>query len=103
MRILHIQNMSILHIRQYVHITYWMKKKIYIAQRGRFVSLLREIRVEAGLTQMDLAARIEKDQAYVSRYESGQRRLDVLEVREICQAIGITLEEFARRMEEALK
>ena len=80
-----------------------MKKRIYIAQRGRLVSLLREMRIEAGLTQVDLAARIEKDQAYVSRYESGQRRLDVLEVREICQAIGITLEEFARRLEKALK
>jgi len=74
-----------------------------MAQRGRLVSLLREMRIEAGLTQVDVAARIEKDQAYVSRYESGQRRLDVLEVREICQAIGITLEEFVKRLEKALK
>lgn len=80
-----------------------MKKRIYLAQRGRLVSLLREMRIEAGLTQVDLAARIERDQAYVSRYESGQRRLDVLEVREICQVIGVTLEEFARRLESALK
>lgn len=80
-----------------------MKKRIYIAQRGSLVSLLREMRIEAGLTQVDLAARIEKDQAYVSRYESGQRRLDVLEVREICQAVGITLEEFVKRLEKALK
>ena len=80
-----------------------MKKRIYFAQRGRLVSLLREMRIEAGLTQVELAARIEKDQAYVSRYESGQRRLDVLEVREICQAIGMTLEEFAKRLEKALK
>ncbi len=80
-----------------------MKKRIYIAQRDRLVSLLREMRIEAGLTQTDLAARIKKDQAYVSRYESGQRRLDVLEVREICQAIGITLEEFVKKLEKALK
>ncbi len=74
-----------------------------MAQRSRLVSLLREMRIEADLTQVDLAARIEKDQAYVSRYESGQRRLDVLEVREICQVIGVTLEEFAKRLEGALK
>jgi transcriptional regulator with XRE-family HTH domain len=80
-----------------------MKKKVYIAQRGRLVSLLREMRVEAGLTQMELAVRIERDQTFVSKYESGQRRLDVLEVREICQAIGITLEGFVRRLEKALK
>jgi transcriptional regulator with XRE-family HTH domain len=80
-----------------------MKKKIYIAQRNLMTELLREVRLEVGLTQVELAARIEKDQAYVSRYESGQRRLDVLEVREICQAIGITLEEFVRKLEKALK
>ena len=95
--------MSILHISQYVHITYWMKKKVNVAQRNLMTDLLREVRLENGLTQVGLAARIEKDQAYVSRYESGQRRLDVLEVREICQAIGITLEEFIRRLEKALK
>jgi transcriptional regulator with XRE-family HTH domain len=80
-----------------------MKKRIYIAQRERLVSLLREMRIEAGLTQIDLATRIEKDQAYVSRFESGQRRLDVLEVREICQAIGVRLEEFVKRLETVLK
>ena len=65
--------------------------------------LLREMRLETGLTQVELAARIEKDQAYVSKYESGQRRLDVLEIREICQAIGITLGEFVKRLEKVLK
>jgi transcriptional regulator with XRE-family HTH domain len=80
-----------------------MKKKVYLAQRGRLVDLLRDMRIEAGLTQTDLATSIEKDQAYVSRYESGQRRLDVLKVREICQSVGITLEEFAKRLEKALK
>lgn len=80
-----------------------MKKKVYIAQRSRLVSLLREIRIEAGLTQMELAERIERDQTFVSKYESGQRRLDVLELREICQAVGITLEEFVKRLEKALK
>lgn len=75
-----------------------------MAQRDRLITLLRDIRLEAGLTQTELAARMEtKDQAYISRYENGERRLDVLEVREICQAIGITLEQFAKRLEKALK
>lgn len=92
-----------MHIRQHAHITWRMKKKVYVAQRSRLVNLLREMRVEAGLTQMELAVHIERDQTFVSKYESGQRRLDVLEMREICQAIGITLEEFARRLEKALR
>ena len=80
-----------------------MKKKVYVAQHGRLVSLLREVRIEAGLTQMGLAEHIGRDQTFISKYESGQRRLDVLEVREICQAVGTTLEEFARRLEKALR
>ena len=74
-----------------------------MAQRNRMTDLLREVRLEAGVTQVELAARIEKDQAYVSRYESGQRRLAVLEVREICQAIEITFAEFVKRLEKVLK
>ena len=95
--------MSILYIRQHAHITLWVKKETYIVQRDRLVALLREVRLEAGLTQAGLAARVGKDQAYVSRYESGQRRLDVLEVRELCRAIGISLEKFAKRLEKSLK
>jgi transcriptional regulator with XRE-family HTH domain len=79
------------------------KKKIYAAQRDRLITLLREARIEASLTQTEIASRIGKDQAYVSRYESGQRRLDILEVRETCQAVGIKFEEFARMLERALK
>lgn len=74
-----------------------------MAQRNRMTDLLREVRLEAGVTQVELAARIEKDQAYVSRYESGQRKLDILEAREICQAVGITLEEFVKKLEKVLK
>jgi transcriptional regulator with XRE-family HTH domain len=82
----------------------YTKLAYFEGSRGftRVVGLLRELRIEAGLTQMDLAARIEKHQVDVSRYESGQRKLDVLEVREICQVIGITLEEFARTLEGVL-
>lgn len=91
------------HIHQPARITCRLNKNVYIDQRNRLIKLLRELRVEAGWTQTDLAARVEKDQTFVSKYESGERRLDVLEVREICEAIGITLEEFVKRLETALK
>ncbi len=80
-----------------------MKKNIYTKQQSQLKTLLRELRAEAELTQTELAARIEKDQTFVSKYESGERRLDVLEIREICLALGLTFEEFARRLEKALK
>lgn len=80
-----------------------MKKKTYIEQANRLTILLREMRVKAGLTQTELAARIGKDQTFVSKYESGGRRLDMLEVREICQALGVSLQEFVKRLEKVLK
>ena len=55
------------------------------------------------MTQADLAARIPKDQTFVSKDESGERRLDVLELREICALVGVTLPEFARRLERVLR
>ena len=66
-------------------------------------SLLRSIRTEAGLTQTDVARRLKQPQSFVSKYESGERRLDVLELREVCRAIGVPLPEFIESLEQALR
>ncbi|MGA2771978.1 MAG: helix-turn-helix transcriptional regulator [Bryobacteraceae bacterium] len=66
-------------------------------------SLLRSIRTEAGLTQTDVAQRLKQPQSFVSKYESGERRLDVLELREVCRAIGVPLPEFIKSLEQALR
>jgi transcriptional regulator with XRE-family HTH domain len=65
--------------------------------------LLREQREGKSWRQQDLADRLEKPQSYVSKYESGERRLDVLELREICLALGISLAAFAEKLEKALR
>jgi transcriptional regulator with XRE-family HTH domain len=67
------------------------------------LSLLREIREEAGLRQVDMAKAIRMPQSVVSKYESGERRLDILELRQICDAVGLTLNDFVARLERALK
>ncbi len=64
---------------------------------------MREVRTGAGLRQVDLAERLGQPQSFVSKYESGERRLDLLEVRRICEAVGVPLEEFVRRLEDSLK
>ena len=64
--------------------------------------LLRQIRLDAGLRQIDLAHRLGRPQSFVSKYESGEKRLDILELRQICEAVGISLVEFARRFEDSL-
>lgn len=69
---------------------------------ARFLDLLRRVRREAGLTQVDLARRIGEEQTFVSKFERGERRLDILELRHICRALGVTLDEFATRLEREL-
>jgi DNA-binding XRE family transcriptional regulator len=74
-------------------------------QRDRkvFLRLLRRVRVEAKLTQADLAKILGVTQARISKYEQGERRIDILELKAICDAITLPLMEFARRFEEGCK
>ncbi len=64
--------------------------------------LLRDIRREAGLSQQKLAARLGVSQSFVSKYESGERRLDVLELRHICAAMQVSLPALLERFEQML-
>ena len=48
-----------------------------------------EARKAARLTQAELAARLERPQSFVSKYERGERRLDVVEFGEVARAIGL--------------
>ena len=57
--------------------------------------LLKDARIKAGLKQSELADRLGVPQSFVSKYEIGERRLDVGEVLEICQALGFSLVDFA--------
>ena len=80
-----------------------MKKNIRLDQQKKLLVLLRGIRVDAGLTQSELASRLSRDQTFVSKYESGERRLDVLELREVCQVIGIDFVTFIRKLDKELR
>jgi ribosome-binding protein aMBF1 (putative translation factor) len=79
-----------------------MPKAHSLSAQDQLQALLRQVRTEAGLTQTDVAARLGQPQSFVSKYESGERRLDVLELREVCRALGVSLPEFIRRLEQAL-
>lgn len=79
-----------------------MDKHIYGPDQRALSDLLRRTRLEGGLRQQDVAERIGEPQSFVSRYETGQRRLDVLELRVVCRAVGVSLPEFVARLEESL-
>jgi transcriptional regulator with XRE-family HTH domain len=63
------------------------------------LALLKSIRTGAGLTQAEMARKLGQPQSFVSKYESGERRLDVLELRQVCRAGSILMAEFVRRLE----
>jgi DNA-binding XRE family transcriptional regulator len=66
-------------------------------------ALLKELRVAKGMRQVDLATRLGVPQSMVSRYEAGDRRLDMVDVRRICCALGTDLPTFVDRYEQRLK
>ncbi|AQV96555.1 XRE family transcriptional regulator [Cupriavidus necator] len=70
-----------------------------------YAILLKALRVERELreiTQVELASRLGVEQTFVSKCERGGRRLDVLEFRKWCLALGTTVGEFMERVEVQL-
>jgi transcriptional regulator with XRE-family HTH domain len=66
-----------------------LPKSLYSDKYSRFLKLLKRARVDSGLTQVDLAKRLGRPQSFVSKCESGERRVDVAEFLAFCKAIQI--------------
>ncbi|MBX9790614.1 MAG: helix-turn-helix domain-containing protein [Pirellulales bacterium] len=79
-----------------------MEKSIFTPEQEALQRVLRQLRLGAALRQEDLADRLNEPQSFVSKYESGERRLDLIELRQVCQATGVTLLELVQRFEEQL-
>ena len=78
-----------------------MQKSLSSSKQKSFLAVLREVREEAGLRQIDVAKRLDQPQSFVSKYESGERRLDLLELELVCEACGTDVETFVRRYRAA--
>lgn len=59
--------------------------------------LLVTARKDAGLTQAALALRLKRPQSFVSKYERGERRLDLVEFQEVANALEIDPIRFLRK------
>ncbi|MDI6450107.1 helix-turn-helix domain-containing protein [Anaerobaca lacustris] len=79
-----------------------MKKSIHSAEQSELLALLREKRKRVGLSQEGLARRLGRSQSFVSKCESGELRLDLIQLREICRALETTLSKFVREYESRL-
>ncbi|MDM0025728.1 helix-turn-helix domain-containing protein [Variovorax saccharolyticus] len=52
--------------------------------------LLAQARDDAGLKQAQVAALLKRPQSFVSKYENGERKLDVVEFIDVCKALGVS-------------
>jgi transcriptional regulator with XRE-family HTH domain len=80
-----------------------MPRTNLVSAQEKLQLLLRQVRQEAGLTQADIALRVGQPQSFVSKYESGERRLDILELHAVCSAVGLSMTDFISRLEQMLK
>jgi len=79
-----------------------MEKTIYTEQYGHMLAALRSAREAADLTQIELAEKLDAPQSFVSKCERGERRLDVIELRLWCAALGVSLSEFVTSLEQVI-
>jgi transcriptional regulator with XRE-family HTH domain len=79
-----------------------MSRSVFTSEYAVFRELLREIRINGGQTQVQLSEALGMSQSFVSKYEMGERRLDLIEVRSVCHALGTTLAEVVEVLESRL-
>lgn len=68
-----------------------------------FRTMLTDLRRQKGITQVTLAGLLGVPQSYVSKYELGERRIDVVEALVICRALDTDPLAFVRKLIKAIE
>ncbi|VXD03976.1 Transcriptional regulator [Pseudomonas sp. 9AZ] len=79
-----------------------MEKSIYRDENLVLLRLIKQCRVESGLTQAQFAEGLGRPQSFTSDIERGLRRLDMVQLRDICHVLGLNLVDFVQRFESEL-
>ncbi len=80
-----------------------MKKGIYSKENQYFLDLMVQARLKMGVTQAELAKRLETPQSFVSKYEKGERRLDVIEFVTVCKTLKVDSRKIFNRILRLMK
>ncbi|MDA7932410.1 helix-turn-helix domain-containing protein [Mariniblastus sp.] len=75
-----------------------MTRSIFTPDYRRFRRLLVQVRKESAITQVELANLLDRNQSYVSKFERGERRLDVVECLEVIRALDVDPIVFFKRL-----
>ncbi len=76
-----------------------MPRSVFSHAYNTFRELLIEARRSQNLTQAELAERLDRPQSFVSKYERGERRLDVVEFIEVADALKLDPVEVVRQLQ----
>lgn len=76
-----------------------LRKSLFSPSYDRFLEVLRQARIESGLTQTDAARLLGKPQSFIAKCEQGERRVDVVELLELCRIYGVSLSEFVDKID----
>ena len=66
----------------------------YKVKYQKFVQKLRQARLDANLTQVEAGKRLKKPQAYISKIERGERRVDAVELDELAKLYNKQIDYF---------
>jgi len=73
-----------------------MIKTIYTKEHKNLIEKLKSARFFSKLDQKTVAKRLNKSQSYISKMESGQRRMDIVQLKQIADIYGVNIERFIK-------
>ncbi len=80
-----------------------MTKAIYRREHEIFLQVLKRMRIESEMTQAQCSAALSRPQSFMSDVERGVRRLDTVQLRDLCIVLGTDLIRFSKAYEKALR
>lgn len=80
-----------------------MPKTIYRREYDVLLSLIKKHRKESRLTQVACSKALGRPQSFMSDVETGSRRLDIVQLRDLCKVLGVELTNLIEEFENSLK
>ena len=71
-----------------------MSRTIQSKEYAKIIKRLREARAEVNLRQIDVAKKLKRPQSYISRIESGEYRVDILEIKKLAEIYKKSIDYF---------
>jgi len=79
-----------------------MRKSIHRPEHAALAALLRDLRLKREMTQVEVCSALGVPQSFLSDVEAGQRRLDLVQLRDLCQVLGISLGRLVSQFEKRI-